>query len=241
MSQAAPPLPMLPRRRPAIPPLQNGDNLDRAEFLRRYAAMPSGLKAELIGGVVYMAAALNHAFHSGPHFDLIALLGIYRFATPGVVGGDNGTVLLQETETPQPDIYLMLGAGLGGRASVDAEGYVTGPPELVIEVANTSADYDLHQKLDVYRRAGVPEYMIWRTLDDAVDHFTLDGDTYRRTPVGPDGVVRSGVLPGLWLNVAALVLGDWPTVMADLHRGMATPEHAAFVADLRRRRAAAGR
>ena len=223
------------RRRPAVPPLQNGDNLTRAEFLRRYEAMPSNVKAELIGGIVYMAAALSHDFHSGPHFDLIGLLSIYRFATPGVVGGDNGTVILQDTETPQPDIYVMLGPGFGGRATVDADGYVIGPPELVIEVANTSADYDLHQKLHVYRRAGVPEYAIWRTLDDALDYFALDGDTYRRVPVGPDGVIRSVVLPGLWLNVTALLASDWSAVMTDLHRGIASPEHAAFVAELRRR------
>ena len=35
-----------------IPPLENGDKLTRAEFERRYHAMPNLKKAELIEGVV---------------------------------------------------------------------------------------------------------------------------------------------------------------------------------------------
>ncbi len=220
---------------PAVPPLRNGDNLNRAEFIRRYDAMPADVKAELIEGVVYMPPPVNQGFHSGPHFDLVALLGIYKFATPGVVGGNDGSVFLDLDNLPQPDVFLMIAPGLGGGATVDADGYVVGPPELVIEVANTSADYDLHQKLAVYRRNGVPEYGVWRTLDAAFDFFRLRGGRYRRTPTPADGIVRSGSLPGLWLNVAALLAGDAARAAADVHRGLASPEHAAFVAKLRRR------
>ena len=53
-----------------IPQLQNGDRLTRAEFERRYAAMPPTKKAELIEGVVYMSSLVSQA-HSGSHFDLI--------------------------------------------------------------------------------------------------------------------------------------------------------------------------
>ncbi len=136
---------------------------------------------------------------------------------------------------PQPDVFLMIAPGRGGGATVDADGYVVGPPELVIEVANTSADYDLHQKLAVYRRNGVREYGVWRTLDAAFDFFRLRAGRYRRTSVPADGIVRSGSLPGLRLNVAALLAGDAARAAADVHHGLASPEHAAFVADLRRR------
>ena len=236
---APPPMPVTPRRaRPVVPPLQNGDNLTADEFVRRYEAMPPGTRAELIDGIVYMAAALNHDLHSEPHFDLITFLGNYRLATPGVVGGDSGTCRFDRRNLPQPDVYLMVAPGLGGTATVNADGYVVGPPELVVEISNTSADYGLHQKMEVYRRNGVPEYGVWRTLDAEFDFFVLENGSYRRVPVGPDGLVRSGVMPGLWLNVTALLDGDLPAVLADVQRGIASPEHAAFVADLARRRAA---
>ena len=110
---------------PAVPPLQNGDNLPDEEFLRRCDAMPSGIRAELIEGVVYMAAALSDDFHSEQHFDLIGLLSVYRRATPGVIGGDNGTCRLDLGNLPRPDIYLMVApAGLGGTATVGDDGHV---------------------------------------------------------------------------------------------------------------------
>lgn len=46
-----------------LPPLENGDRLNRSEFERRYHAMPHVKKAELIEGVVYMAAALRFRSH----------------------------------------------------------------------------------------------------------------------------------------------------------------------------------
>ncbi len=233
----APPLTRWPKP-PAAPPLQNGDNLTDEEFERRYDAIPPGTRAELIEGIVHMAAALSHGFHGEQHFDLIGLLSVYRRATPGVVGGDNGICRLDLGNLPQPDIYLMVAPGLGGTATVGDDGYVAGPPELVIEVSNTSADHDLHQKREVYRRNGVPEYAVWRTMDAEFDYFVLDAGVYRRAPAGPDGLIRSGVLPGLWLNVTALLHGDLTAVEADVRRGLASPEHAAFVADLARRRAA---
>ena len=239
MTQLAPP-PLRPSLPPPVPPLKNGDNLTAAEFERRYEAMPPGMRAELIDGVVYLAAAVSHESHSEPHFDLITSLGLYKRATPGVVGGDNGTCRLDLENLPQPDVYLMIAPGLGGTAGV-TDGFVTGPPELVVEIANTSADYDLHQKLRVYRRNGVREYAVWQTLDARFDYFALDGGAYRSVPAEVDGTVRSRVLPGLWLNPSAVLHGDWDQVDADVRRGLASPEHAAFKADLARRRAAGPR
>jgi Uma2 family endonuclease len=240
MTRAADPVtPSLPRvRRPAVPPLRSGDNLDRAEFIRRYDAMPPDTRAELIEGIVYMPPPVTQDYHSGPHFDLVGLLGIYKFATPGIVGGNDGSVFLDLDNLPQPDTFLMIAPGLGGGATINEDGYVVGPPELVIEVANTSADYDLHQKLGVYRRNGVPEYGIWRTLDEAFDFFRLKAGRYRRSPASGDGLIRSRSLPGLWLNVVALLAGDMARAAADMHRGLALSEHAAFAADLQRRRSA---
>src|SRR5438309_5414887 len=148
----------------AIPPLENGDRLRRPEFERRYDAMPGLKKAELIEGVVYMPSPVS-VDHDGPHFDLIGWLATYRVMTPGVRGGDNGSLRLDLDNMPQPDAYLRVLEACGGQSRIDAEGYVEGAPELIAEVAATSASYDLHAKLHVYRRNGVREYIVWRVLD----------------------------------------------------------------------------
>jgi Uma2 family endonuclease len=214
-----------------VPPLQTGDRLTRAEFERRYAAMPHLKKAELIEGVVYMPSPVSDD-HSGPHFDLITWLGLYRMATPGVVGGDNGTLRLDLDNAPQPDAFLRILETHGGQARLDDDRYITGAPELVAEVAVSSVSLDLHGKLNVYRRNGVREYVVWRVQDGEVDWFVLRESRYEMRPRTPGGLYQSEVLPGLWLDPAALVRGDLLGVFPVVQQGLASAEHAAFVTRL---------
>lgn len=228
---------VVPSTRPApdVPPLENGDQLTRDEFERRWETMPNLKKAELIEGTVYMAAALSHDFHSAPHFDLIGVLAMYRLATPGVVGGDNGSVRLDFKNMPQPDIYLMILPQHGGQAKIDEDHYVSGAPEFIAEVANTSASYDLHQKLEAYRRNGVREYLVWRTMDLEFDFMVLREGKYQLVPPVADGTIRSAVLPGLWLNLAAARRGDWDIVAQTMQAGIASVEHAEFIERLKQK------
>ena len=214
------------------PPLENGDVLTRAEFERRYEAMPHLKKAELIEGVVYVPSPVRHRAHSYPHTHLIGWLVHYEAGTPGLQAGDNGTVRLDLDNEPQPDALLFIDPACGGQARIDADGYIEDAPELVAEVAASSASYDLHAKLRVYRRNGVREYIVWRVLDHEVDWFVLRAGQYERLPVDAEGLLRSEVFPGLWLDPAALLRGDLATVLAVVQRGLASPEHAAFVARL---------
>jgi hypothetical protein len=140
-----------------IPPLETGDRLSRAEFERRYRAMPGLKRAELIEGVVYMPTPVRLRRHGGPHFD---------------------------------------------------------------------------HKLKVYRRNGVCEYVVWRVLDRQVDWFVLREGDYVRLPLDASGVYRSEVFPGLWLDPSALVGGDMAAVLVVTRSGLASPEHATFVARL---------
>lgn len=128
-----------------IPPLEAGDRLSRAEFERRYEAMPDLKKAELIEGVVYVPAPIRVRRHGSPQFDLIGWLASYRAATPGVIGAGN----------------------------------------LSVRLARDNA-----------------------------------------------GLYCSKVSPGLWLDPEGLVAGDTQAVLAALARGLASREHAAFVASL---------
>jgi len=216
-----------PRTR-RIPPLCSGDHLTRDEFERRYQAMPEVNKAELVEGVVYMPSPVSAEDHGEPHFDLITWLGVYRAQTPCVRGGDNSTLRLDLDNEPQPDGYLRLLPECGGQSRL-VDGYVTGAPELIVEIAASSASYDLHEKLNAYRRNGVREYVVWRVWDAAVDWFVLRGGRFEPLPLA-DGIYRSEVLPGLWLDPAAVVRGDLAEVLRVLQHGLASPEHVALVA-----------
>lgn len=214
-----------------VPPLEAGDHLTRAEFERRYDAMRNLKKAELIEGVVFMPSPTRLRRHGRPHAYLIAWLTLYEMSTPGTVVGDNSTARLDLDNEPQPDALLLIEPGQGGQAIVDADDYVVGAPELVAEVAASTASYDLHTKLNVYRRNGVREYLVWRTLDRVLDWFVLNQGQF--VPLAPQGgLLKSNVFPGLWLDPAALIKRDTHTVLAVLQQGLGSPEHAAFVTRL---------
>jgi Uma2 family endonuclease len=218
-------------RKKRVPPLQSGDRLTAEEFDRRYAATPEKFKAELIKGVVYAASPVTLEEHGGPPFDLIGWLAVYRMATPGVRGGDNTTIRLAMDNRPQPDACLIIDPTFGGRVKI-VDHYVVGSPELVAEVAATTESYDLGEKLDVYRQAGVQEYIVWRVFDETLDWFVLRDDRYEQLPLSPDGISRSETFPGLWLDSAALIRGEMPRVLQIAQQGIADPKHAELIVRL---------
>jgi Uma2 family endonuclease len=218
----------------AIPPLENDDRLTRAEFERRYEAMPALKKAELIEGEVYLPSPVRYAGHGHPHFRLGAWLGTYEIDTPGVEAAANATIRLDLDNEPQPDELLIILPEHGGQVRISEDDYIEGAPELVAEVASTSASYDLGKKLHVYRRNGVREYVVWRVLDRQVDWFVNHEGQFQPLLPAADGILRSAVFPGLWLDPAALVRGEKARIKAVLQQGLDSPEHAAFVARLGR-------
>ncbi len=134
---------------------------------------------------------------------------------------------------PQPDICLFIDPARGGQARISDDGYLEGAPELIAEIAASSVSYDLSLKFEVYRRNGVREYLVWRVQDREIDWFILRGKRYVRLSLDKSGLYRSKAFPGLWLDPAALIRGDMAAVQAALQRGLASPEHAAFVARLK--------
>ena len=219
-----------------VPPplLKHGEKLTRDEFERRYEAMPHLKKAELIEGVVYMPSPVRTDIHSDPHARIMTWLGVYWTAMPGVQCADNATVHLDSDNEAQPDALLRIDEG--GASLLNDTGYIEGAPELIVEIARTSTDYDLHEKLEAYLRNGVAEYIVWQTQDGRLDWFGLVNEEY--VPMSPDadGLIESQVFPGLRLAVKALMGGDLATVLSELQKGLETAEHAAFVRQLLERR-----
>ena len=213
----------------AVEPLVAGQRMTRAEFHDRYAATPDK-KFELIGGVVQMASPLGK-LHGWNHGRAVVWLGTYEIHTPGVEAFDNASAALGDRSEVQPDISLLITPGRGGQTH-DLGSIIGGAPELVIEVADSSRRLDLGPKLLDYEQAGVLEYIVF-VVDpfEVYWHALRDGRFVRITP-DDDGLYRSVAFPGLWLDPAALAAGDGPALLAALGRGLATPEHADFVARL---------
>ncbi len=212
-----------------VPPLESGDRLTRHEFERRYQAMPYIKKAELVEGVVYVASPVRMANHGRPHAALVGWLMVYKAATPGVDLGDNATVRLDADNEPQPDALLRIEPEVGGNSRTSDDDYVEGAPELIAEIAASSASYDLNDKLNAYRRNGVQEYIVWQMYENRLDWYSLQEGRY--VPLEPDaaGVIRSQIFPGLWLVVNALREGNLAEVLAVLQQGLQTAEHQTFV------------
>ncbi len=187
---------------PRLPLLCNGDRMTQAEFHRRYEAYPDDVKFELIGGIVYMASPLRWP-HGIYHIKLAAALDRYASVTPGVEAGDNATTILGEESEPQPDLTMRILRDYGGQSQLSEGEYVVGAPELLVEVAYSSRAIDMNQKRD----------------------------DYHRRPLRPNrqGVWRSKVFPGLWLDGPAVLARDSARVMAAVQRGLASRGHAAFV------------
>ena len=214
-----------------VPILQNGDKLNHSVFMQRYKAMPR-IKAERIEGVVYMASPVRANLHSRPHSRVMGWLSHYEAFTPHVSLFDNGTIHLDLDNDPQPDALLRFSAEVGGQSQINENDYIVGAPELIVEIAASTASYDLHDKLNVYRRNGVKEYLVWRVYDKAFDWFILDKGEYHQLRPSNEGLIKSTVFEGLWLDVEALLRGNLAKVIETVSEGVQSSEHKSFVAGL---------
>jgi Uma2 family endonuclease len=218
-----------------LKPLVAGQRLAQPTFHKRYEAMPPETRAELVGGVVYMPSPMR--WDHGKESRIVSgWLDRYERFTPGVEGGDGPTVKLDKRGEPQPDHLLLIPAELGGQCGLDEEGYLTGAPELIVEVARSSRKFDLNSKKNDYERAGVLEYVVVELDPDRIHWFIRRGDHFEDLLPGPDGIYRSEVFPGLWLDAAAIFARDRDRRDEVLERGLATPAHADFVAKLAKAR-----
>lgn len=217
---------------PACPPLQNGDRLSREEFERRYEAMPHVKLAELIEGVVCVASPLS-LDHGEPHGDLSIWLGTYKVATPGVRMADNVSLRLDASNEFQPDVSLFIDPAAGGQTRA-TDRYLSGAPELVAEVAVSSAALDRGDKFRAYQRNGAGEYLLWQPREGKLDWWRWqDGEFVLLEP--EHGVLRSRVFPGLWLDPEALLAGDMTQVLTVLQEGVQSEAHRTFVKALQAR------
>ncbi|CAN5302959.1 Uma2 family endonuclease [soil metagenome] len=216
----------------SIPPLENGDRLTQKEFHRRYEAMPENVKAELIKGIVYMSSPVRVTKHGDPHGLIMSCLGVYFLSTESVRLSDNITYIANEEYEPQPDAVLRIDENKGGKSWINDNDYLEGAPELIVEIASSSASYDLHDKLELYEQKGVQEYIVWRVLDEQIDWFGLKDGKYKKFAADKQGIIESEVFPGLRLNVEAMLEDDLQKVLTDLQKGIKSKKYKEFVKQL---------
>ncbi|GAB4139776.1 MAG: Uma2 family endonuclease [Planctomycetaceae bacterium] len=213
-------------------PLENGDCLSREEFYRRWEAMPNLKLAERIEGVVYMPAAIRHEQHGHPHSLVLGWLGHYVAETPGVDFGDNSSLQIDADNDPQPDAYLFIRPEKGGQCRITEDGYLKGAPELIFEISASSASRDLNQKKTVYRRNGVQEYAVWKVMENEIVWFQLDNGQYVEMSANENGLFKSQVFPGLWLDDPAIRNSELKRVLTVQQTGCESAEHQKFVNQL---------
>lgn len=206
--------------------LQSGDHMGREEFHEIYSQMPEDFRAELIGGIVYVASPMK-APHGRYHVSLSMLFGIYLTKTPGVDVVNNTTVILSDDNEPQPDLAMFLLPEFGGRTRLTEDDYLEGAPELIAEIAFSSKSIDLHAKRAEYAQHGVLEYLVLNLKDERVHWFDLANDSELHADA--DGVIRVKKFPGLWIDTRALLKRDHKRLAETLATGTSSPEHAEFV------------
>ncbi len=216
------------------PHLATGDNLTRDEFIEIWEQLPNIKFAELIGGIVYMSSPLRRE-HAKSDRRISTWLGNYEEATPGGEGGSNATAYIGD-DAPQPDEYLAILQECGG--SSWSEEYLEGSPEFLAEISFSTASIDLHQKLDLYEREGVQEYLVVLVKSEQIRWHRLVDGKYRLIELDANGVYRSLVFPGLWLDSKALFANELTKMHATLQEGIASDEHQRFVAELANRKTA---
>jgi len=220
--------PSTPEPSPAVrhigrPALESGDVMTRDVFERRYGLRPDLKKAELVEGVVYVASPVRNTHGFGTS-SIQAWLGAYVRGQKGLHIRDNVTVRLDPSTEVQPDVLLRRDESLGGQSRISADDFIEGAPELVAEVALSSASIDLNAKMRAYERAGVREYIVWQIFEGMFDWFVLrDGAFVRRSP-DEDGMIKSEVFPGLCLDVAAMLQGDLDLVFVALAAAQAATD-----------------
>lgn len=173
------------------------------------------------------------AAYRGPHtrfsHHLGGLIWLYEQSTPGIRGYPGATTILDDENEPEPDLQLRILREFGGRGGLTKDQYVTGPPELVIEISHSTLHFDLTKKLTMYRDQGIKEYLVVCVDSEQIRWFVWPQGEQQ---IDSDGILKSVAFPGLWINSQALFAERIDELRATLSTGLHHRDHAAFVTAL---------
>jgi hypothetical protein len=214
-------------------PLPHCGRMDQAEFHRRYQSYPPHQKVDLVDGEIYVAPPRS-VCHGALHCDVSYLLHLYKLATPGVAVVGHCSTILDERSEVQPYLSVLLKEEYGGTSHANWEDYICGPAELLVQFTDELGCREMQARRAVFERAGVGEFLAVSVAERQVNWFHFPTGSL----IEPNrrGVSKSRVFPGLWLAFHLIWAEDYPAQLALLDRGLASPEHAAFVKRLAKAR-----
>ena len=157
-------------------------------------------RVELIDGVIVeMAPIGNNHLGTTDLYTMSLVRGVGDRAIVRV----QGSILLAERSMPEPDLVLL-------RARQDFYRYRAAVPDdvlLLIEVADSSVDYDRNEKLPRYAQAGIPEVWITVLPESIIEAHTepVDGRyTHTRIFVSGD-TISPACFPDIVLPVSEIL------------------------------------
>jgi len=213
--------------------------MSQDEFHRAYMEMSEDFKAELIEGEVFVVNDnIGFETHEEPDAELAGWMLIYRVETPGVASGTAATTILDNANEVEPDLQMRIRPEYRGRSVLGGE-FVQGPPELVCEISYSSRSIDLGRKKRAYEKTGIQEYLVWRTVDKAIDWWEIRGGLFQPLPKQDDGLIESRVFPGLVLDTVALLGGNMKRVLDRQRAELGQGRHMRFCEVLQSRLTAA--
>jgi hypothetical protein len=181
-------------------PLLESDLLDAAENWRRYAATPAKGKAERINRKVYIMSPLRAVHNGNPPLLHAQWIAHYAIHDSTLIGSDNATIHLNTDNDPQFGLCLLR---VNGQARFDDEGYIIRASEMIVEIAGSSASYDLCENRDVYDAVGVSDCLVFETIEGRMACWRLKNGQFAE--IQPEnGIYKSVLFLGLWLYADAV-------------------------------------
>ena len=196
-----------PTKPPAHPADVSQLPLRRFTVDEYYAMAEAGIlkreeRVELIDGVIVEMAPIGNN-HMGTT-DLYTM-SLVRGVGDRAIVRVQGSILLAERSMPEPDLVLL-------RARQDFYRYRAAVPDdvlLLIEVADSSVDYDRHQKLPRYAQAGIPEVWITVLPERIIEvHAEPVAGRYTRNRIYvPGDTISPACFPDIVLSVDEILPG----------------------------------
>ncbi len=215
----------------ASPPLADGQRLDQAEFMRRYELTPPGFTAELIGGIVHVASPLSspHGRGSCPrfHLDRVVLRSHPRDRRPGQRDHADGRPRCPPARFAIAHPARMRRPG-SRRGRIRRRCAGTGGRDRSIQPEDRSRRQA--RRLRTRRRPGVYRRGP-RHQGGSLARPSRRQAGCASCPI-PMGSTAPRSSPGSGSIRRRSLRKDLAGVLDVLDRGLATPEHAAFVASL---------
>lgn len=132
------------------------------ERLIDLGAFRPGERLELVGGAVLVCEP-----QGGPHFTAV---GLVEDALRDAFGAGwtiraQGPIALDEDSEPEPDIAVVPGRRRDHSRSHPSH------PVLIVEVADSSLEFDRGEKASLYARAGIADYWILNLADQVLEVY----------------------------------------------------------------------